>query len=354
MRLTAVERGEGAGDDDVVAQLRSLQIDRSEEERPKGRLLRYALVMMVVLVLAAAGWYALLLQRVAIEEPASSREAIGAAETAPPNAPPAPVVDRTSDWLVAGYVVARRQSLVSAEVTATVSALLVDAGTAVETGDVIARLDGSLAEADLRIARSRVDVAQRTIEVVQAERDEAEKALNRAQLLVENNAVSEANVDSARARFDGLTAQYHQAQAQHQVAVEEAERAATFLAKHTITAPFAGIVTGCDVEVGETVSPMSANGSSGVGVCTIFDPSSIEIEIDVSETMISRVQLNAEAQAFLDAYPNDALAATVSAIAPEANREKSTIRVRLKFEAPDPRLRPNMAVKVNLQKSHSE
>ena len=338
--------------DDVVERLRSLEIDRSGEERPRRR---FRLLVGVVLCCFAVGAAAYVLwpRNSGTAAPAITVETeITTAFEAEAGAPPAPVGG--SDWLAAGYLVAKRESLVSAEVTATVAALFVEAGTSVESGDVIAQLDGSLAEADLRIAASRAEAAERTIDAIAAERREAETFLERVSVLVEDGGISASDFDRAQARLSALTARQRQAEAEHRMAQQESRRARVFLDKHTITAPFAGIVTSCDVEIGETVSQMSANGSSGVGVCTIVDPSSIEIEIDVPETLISRVRPGAEAQAFLDAYPDDALPVRVNAIAPEANREKSTIEVRLIFTEPDPRLSPNMAVKVRLQRSNTE
>ena len=332
--------------DDVVKRLRSLEIDRTGSARPRRRYWFLAMAFLIFLAACAVAYVSW--PRNSSNEPLTAVEKTDIAATAEPEAGAPPPSIASSDWLVAGYLVARRESLVSAEVTATVAALFVEAGTSVEAGEIIARLDDALAEADLRIAASRAEAAARTIEAIGAERAEAEKVLERIRVLAEASASSQASLDNAQARFGALTARFRQAQAEHQMMIEEAGRASAFIEKHTIKAPFTGVITGCDVEVGEAVSPMSANGSSGVGVCTIFDPLSIEIEIDVPETMISRIRLGSEAQAFLDAYPDDALPVAVSAIAPEANREKSTIQVRLTFTEPDPRLRPNMAVKVSL------
>lgn len=334
----------------VVEQLRSLEIDRGEQVPHKNR--RWLIVVICFIVIA--GLLFTLSNRSAessfgVKPVLPGEKAATSASVEKTVVPPA-----TSDWLVAGYLVARKQSLVSAEVTATVASLQVSSGDRIESGHVIAELDGALARADLRVAESRVEAAKRSKEAVEADRIEAERFLNRATALRTDGAISEADFDRAKARFDALTAQFRAAEAQQQIAIEEAGRAETFLAKHTIIAPFSGVVVSCHVEVGETVSPMSSNGSSGVGVCTIVDPASIEIEIDVPETLLSRVMIGVKAEAFLDAYPDDGLAATVIAIAPEANREKSTILVRLKFEEPDERSRPNMSVKVNLKRSDME
>lgn len=262
----------------------------------------------------------------------------------PASAPPV-----QSEWVIAGYLKARRQSLVSAEVTAKVTELLVEEGSVVQKDQPIARLDSALAKADLRIAQSRANVAARTVEAALAELNEAKRVLLRTRNLSEQSISSRAALTKAQTRVETLTARHLEAEAKQRMAVREAERAVAVVAKHTILAPFSGAVTGCTAQVGETISPMSSGGSIRNGICTIVDTASIEIELDVPETMISRVRVAAKAQAFLDAYPADGLTAKVRAIAPIANREKSTIKVRLGFKTLDPRLRPNMAIKVNLQ-----
>ncbi|MEM1383527.1 MAG: efflux RND transporter periplasmic adaptor subunit [Pseudomonadota bacterium] len=253
-----------------------------------------------------------------------------------------------SDWIVAGYLVARRESLVSSEVTGRVSRLLVEEGASVEEGQIIAKLDGTLASADLAIAQARAEAAARSIDAVQAERIEAQRALERRRKLIARNLSSDAELGKDEARFAVLTAEYEKARADRKMASLEADRAAAVVAMHTIAAPFAGTVSSCSVDVGETVSPMSATGSPRDGICRIVDTSSIEVELEVPEKMLSRVPLGTKVQVILDAFPDHGQTATVREIAPTVNREKSTIKVRLGFDEPDPRRRPNMALKVNL------
>ncbi|MEM1370714.1 MAG: efflux RND transporter periplasmic adaptor subunit [Pseudomonadota bacterium] len=255
----------------------------------------------------------------------------------------------STHWTVAGYLVARRASLVSAEVTANISEVLVEEGSVVAQGDIIARLDSTLPRADLQIAMARAAAAAKTIEAARAEVEEAQRVLQRAKSLSARKILSAAELTKAQTRLATFQARLGEAEARQQMTAREAERAAAVVAKHEISAPFAGAVTECTGQVGETISPMSSGGSIRNGICRIVDTKSIEIELDVPETLISRVRLGAPADAYLDAYPTDALPAVVRAIAPSASREKSTIKVRLGFRRLDARLRPNMAVKVDLQ-----
>jgi multidrug resistance efflux pump len=119
------------------------------------------------------------------------------------------------------------------------------------------------------------------------------------------------------------------------------------LDKHQIRAPFAGVVVDRSAQPGEMISPMSVGGYTRTGICTIVDMDSIEIEVDVNEAFIGRVVAGGAVNAMLDAYPDWTIPASVIAIVPTANREKATVKVRIRFEKKDPRILPDMAVKVN-------
>ena len=124
------------------------------------------------------------------------------------------------------------------------------------------------------------------------------------------------------------------------------------LGLHVIRAPFAGIVTDKAAQPGEVVSPMSAGGGfTRTGICTIVDMESLEIEVDVNEAYIARVSTNQKVSANLDAYPDWDIPAHVIAIIPSANRDKATVRVRIALDTEDPRILPDMGVKVAFLKS---
>jgi RND family efflux transporter MFP subunit len=117
-----------------------------------------------------------------------------------------------------------------------------------------------------------------------------------------------------------------------------------------IRAPFTGIVTSKDAQPGEMISPMSAGGSfTRTGICTLVDMNSLEIEVDVNESYINRVRPDQPVEAVLDSYPEWRIPARVIAIIPTADRQKATVRVRVGFEQLDPRILPEMSVKVAFQ-----
>src|SRR5262249_5037392 len=148
----------------------------------------------------------------------------------------------------------------------------------------------------------------------------------------------------AEARVAVLRAQLRQSQAQLATARLDAQRAADVLDKHDIRAPFTGIVIERSAQPGEMISPMSAGGYTRTGICTIVDMDSIEI--GVNEAFIGRVRPGTNVGAVLDAYPDWTIPGPVIAIVPAANREKATVRVRIGLQQKDPRILPDMAVKV--------
>jgi RND family efflux transporter MFP subunit len=126
----------------------------------------------------------------------------------------------------------------------------------------------------------------------------------------------------------------------------EHERAVASLEKLVVRAPFDGLIVLKDAEVGEVVSPNSQGASSRGAVATLVDPTSLEVQVELPETNLERVEVGAAATLVLDAFPREPLPGRVDRIWPTANRQKATIEVRLAFDAPDPRLRPDMGVRV--------
>jgi len=99
------------------------------------------------------------------------------------------------------------------------------------------------------------------------------------------------------------------------------------------------------------ISPVSAGGGfTRTGIGTIVDMASLEIEVDVNETYINRVTPNQKVEAVLDAYPDWRIPAHVITTIPSADRQKATVKVRIAFEALDPRILPDMGVKVSFLK----
>jgi len=251
-----------------------------------------------------------------------------------------------------GYVTARREATISSKVTGKVSEVLVEEGMSVQAGDVLARLDAVNVERSLHLARAQLESARRAIDETKANLIQAERELLRLQRLATDHAASQIELDRADTDVRSLQARLDRQAAD--VAVTESEVALwqQQLDDTIIRAPFSGIVTSKDSQPGEMISPVSAGGGfTRTGICTIVDMSSLEIEVDVSESYINRVQSGQPVEATLDSYPQWRIPGKVIAIIPTADRQKATVKVRVGFNELDPRILPDMSVKVAFQSS---
>jgi RND family efflux transporter MFP subunit len=166
--------------------------------------------------------------------------------------------------------------------------------------------------------------------------------LERTQTLAERGFASDAALTAAQARADTAEARYNSARS-------SANRASAQLDRYEIRAPFSGVVVNKAAQPGEIISPISAGGGfTRTGICTLVDMESLEIEVDVSESYISRVSQGQRVEAVLDAYPDVVFPAHVIATIPAADRSRATVRVRIGFEELDPRILPEMAIKVSI------
>lgn len=251
-----------------------------------------------------------------------------------------------------GYITARRMATVSAEVIGLIKDVTVEEGMAVKAGQVLATLDATLPKVDLDLAQAQIKVLEARLASTNANLAEAKRVLARASELKNAEFSSEASVTRAQADVDSLTASAASTRADIEVAKLSVLRQKERLDDYTIRAPFDGIVTVKAAQPGEIVSPSSAGGGfTRTGICTIVDMTSLEIEVDVNESFIGRVFEGQEVKANLDAYPNWDIPASVIAIIPTADRAKATVRVRVGINISDPRILPDMGVKVAFLKA---
>ena len=334
--------------DDKSKLLRSLKIDRSAD--PMRRSCRSWLPISAAILACVVGFaaYAAFEFRKQDAPKEAAQQPATQLQSAQPSPPPQAPASKPAGTLAAsGYVVARRKATVAAEITGKVVEVFIDEGMTVTEGQVVARLDSVLAERDLELARSRAESADAAIAAITADLEDATRIMTRIQTLSQKNFATEADLTKAQARVGVLHAQLRQAKSQFETASIDARRSASVLDKHQIRAPFAGVVIDRSAQPGEMISPMSVGGYTRTGICTIVDMDSIEIEVDVNEAFIGRVVAGGAVNAMLDAYPDWTIPASVIAIVPTANREKATVKVRIRFDKKDPRILPDMAVKVN-------
>ncbi len=246
-----------------------------------------------------------------------------------------------------GYVTPRRRATIAAKITGRVTGVFFDEGTRVAEGQLLATLDDLDVERSLGSAKADRDAAQAAIADYEVQLKNAQIALHRAEQLQKAGVQTQEALDNATTAADSLKAKI--ALTRQQVAASEARIGVAQQAVDncTIRAPFAGIVVSKDAQVGEMVSPNSAGGGfTRTGIATIVDMNSNEIEVDVNESYIARVVPGQQVTATLDAYPDWQIPSKVRTIIPTADRQKATVKVRISFLKLDPRILPDMGVKV--------
>ena len=314
--------------------LDDLRIDRSDDRDGRRRWPWVIALCLLLVVGGASWWWWTGPARVAEVRTATAREAtVSVADTTILNA--------------TGYVTARRRATVSSKVTGKLVAVLVEEGMAIRQGQVLARLDDSSVRAQLALAEARLAAARRGFAEQEVRLREAELTLGRTRRLVDEGVVGAADLDGAEAEADSLVARIALAREQVVVAEREIDVFRTQLDDMVIRAPFDGVAISKDAEAGEMISPVSAGGGfTRTGVCTIVDMGSLEIEVDVNESYINRVRDDQRVVATLDAYPDWDIPAAVITTVPAADRQRATVLVRIAFDQLDPRMLPDMGVKV--------
>ncbi|MDE2150628.1 MAG: efflux RND transporter periplasmic adaptor subunit [Gammaproteobacteria bacterium] len=252
-----------------------------------------------------------------------------------------------------GYVVARRQATVSAKITGRLSELFIEEGEHVKEGQVIARLDPSNARAALDQARAQLKESTDALQSIRVQMVNAGRDYRRNRTLAAQHLVSQSVLDNSRSTYEQLQAQLTTAEATVQVSRAGVEVAQRALDDTVVRAPFAGVITDKAAQPGEIVSPISAGGGfTRTGIGTLVDMESLEIEVDVNENFINRVEPEQKVVARLNAYPDWNIPAHVIAVVPTADRSKGTVKVRIGFDrktgAPlDARILPEMGVRVS-------
>jgi RND family efflux transporter MFP subunit len=254
-----------------------------------------------------------------------------------------------------GYVTARREATVSAKLTGQISDVLFEEGQQVDAGQVLAHIDPADLNTSLRLAESQLNVAHTALDETAALLEQAESEYKRTSALASNHVVSTSDLDKAKS--DALSLRGRLARQNVEVVVAE-RQVATWtqqLDNTIIRAPFAGVIISKTAQPGEMISPLSAGGAfTRTGICTIVDMSSLEIEVDVNENYINRVIPEQRVEAILDAYPDWRISSKVIAIIPTADRQKGTVKVRIGFDHLDPRILPDMGVKVSFQSTEQQ
>jgi len=319
--------------------LHQLRIDRSEERTRTGGSRVWIGVVVALIIVAALGagawWYF---------SGGKAFEVEAATAIAPSSSGSGPMAVLQAT----GYVTARREATVSAQITGTLIKVMIEEGELVEAGQVLALLEdtaqrASLAQAQAQLRAARSQLVQFSSQLAQNRRD-----LKRAEDLVGRKLVSQQALEIARTQVETQAAQVDSQEKQVELAQAGVQGAQVQLDYCTIHAPFTGVIIAKAAQVGEIVSPFSAGGGfTRTGIGTIVDMDSLEIEVDVNESYINRVIAQQKVEAVLDAYPEWKIPGHVIAIIPTADRSKATVKVRVAMEQKDARIVPDMGVRVS-------
>jgi len=246
-----------------------------------------------------------------------------------------------------GYVVAQRKAAVASKVTGRLVSLMVEEGSRVKEGQVIARLENEDVVAARDQAEANLKVAQANLEGAKAELEETSRTFNRDKQLIVKGSIARAQYDTSEARF--LRAQSSVAAAEASIKASNAALRSTHVAiEYTlIKAPFDAVVLTKNADIGDIVTPLGAAANAKAAVVTIADLSSLQVEADVSETNLALVKVGQPCEIQLDALPDSRFRGVVHAIVPTADRAKATIMVKVRLIDKDPRILPEMRAKVS-------
>jgi RND family efflux transporter MFP subunit len=316
----------------VKPDLGALRIDAHKRgSRGAGKRIAVILFILVAALVIAGGVYAYMHQPPSVQ--------ISTVDV--PNKGPEALLNAS------GYVTPQRRATVAAKITGRVTGVFFTEGMHVHQGFVLATLDDSDAQKALASAKADRNATQASILDLQVQLKNAQIELHRIQELRAAGIQTQEALDNATMAVNSLTAKIDYTQQQVVAADARITVAQQSVDNCIITAPFDGIIVSKDAQVGEMVSPISAGGGfTRTGIATIVDMASNEIEVDVNENYIARVKPGQEVTAVLDAYPDWRIPCHLRTIIPTADRQKATVKVRIAFNKLDPRILPDMGVKV--------
>jgi RND family efflux transporter MFP subunit len=318
----------------VKPDLGALRIESHKRGSQKaGKRIAIILVVLLAALVAVGGVYALMHQT-----PSVQVATIDAKDTG-----------RQALLNASGYVTPQRRATVAAKITGRVTGVYFTEGMHVQKGFVLATLDDSDVQKALTSAKADRNATQASILDLQVQLKNAQIELHRAQELAAAGVQTQEMLDNATMAENSLRAKIDYTKQQVLAADARIQEAQQAVDNCVIGAPFEGIIVSKDAQVGEMVSPISAGGGfTRTGIATIVDMASNEIEVDVNENYIARVKPGQEVTAVLDAYPDWKIPCHVRTIIPTADRQKATVEVRIAFDKLDPRILPDMGVKVTV------
>jgi len=358
--------------DNLSTELNKLKIDKSKRAVPPRREGRTYLVGIIVLL-------ALILVGFIVYRRATAAVEVEVIKPRPDDSAQSAVLVAT------GYVVAHHKIQVGSKIAGRVGWIGVEKGARVRRDQVVVRLEDREYRAQFEQARAAYEAAQarlqefqrgsRPEEIMRAqaeiERAQAQLRIDEAQLrrtegLVKEGVAPAQTLDEIRGRYDADRAnlaslmqtleltrqgprveQVENARSEAARAQAAMDYARSILDATEIRAPISGTILERNVEQGEmvTTSFVGEQGAKGF-VVTLADLSDVQVELDINQNDFNRIRSNQPCTIVTDAYPDRPYDCRVDEIAPEANRQKATVQVKVKFLQPDEHIRPEMNARV--------
>ncbi|MDE0002464.1 MAG: efflux RND transporter periplasmic adaptor subunit [Rhodospirillaceae bacterium] len=232
-----------------------------------------------------------------------------------------------------GYTYARARAAVGAKIIGRVVELPVDEGDTIAAGDIIAVLDSEDLQASVRLAEASLNEAR-------ARLADAEREFARQADLVQDRLTSQALYDAALTQREVALAQVGTAEAR-------LNSAQATLDYTVVRAPIDGVVIERNIEMGEMVAPGGFTSQQSTGsIVRIADPASLEVEADINESYIARLQLGQRASIRVDAVPGFEYSGRLRQIVPTADRQRAVVQVKVSIDNIDERLVPDMSCTV--------
>ncbi len=310
--------------------LNALRIDRSAH--PRRRLWRRWLIplaLVVVLALVAAAMVAGRAPSVRVAEVREARPG-----------------EQQTELSAAGYVASRRRSVIAPQVAGRLVEVAVDEGDAVEKGQVLARLDDRDARVASARAQAELQAASQRLLAARATATRARSDLGRAEQLARAGVVTRASLEEAQALASASSAEEQAALAQLDAARRASEAAGLQLSHSVVRAPFSGTVVRKLADEGAMLAPASLEQENIGGIVELVDLGALEVEAEVSEEQLPRIEVGQPALVFLDAFPDQTFRAKVRSIRPAIDRSKATGDVNVEFEEIPPGVLPDMGARV--------
>lgn len=318
----------------VEQDISKLHIDKKSMALRRGRKKRLLLLVLIVMVAAGGG----ILYRRGLLTPALTVQGVGLQSTYP---------SQTFTVLNAsGYVVAQRKAAVASKITGRLISLSVEEGSRVKKGEVIARLENEDSQAALNRAQANVNLARSNLEQAKAELEDAQLSHQRNEQLVAKGFIAQATVDASEARYKRAKATVAAQEAAIRASEAALEEAKVLVEYSNIRAPFDAVVLTKNADIGDIVTPLGAAANAKAAVVTIADRSSLQVEVDVSESNISQVKVGQPCEIRLDAFADLRFRGAVHMIVPTADRSKASVLVKVAFKEMNPRILPEMSAKV--------